>query len=101
MPALLQQILGSGITAITLGTTVFVNRQRFDGMVEGQERILFAHELIHVAQWEAEGAPRFLYRYVTDYVRLRMLGLGHKVAYRHIGYEWDAYEQSARIVRPT
>lgn len=99
MPKPIAAMLGKRVTAITLDRAVFVNPARFDELAAGQDPVLFAHELIHVAQWESEGPMRFLYRYLTDYLRLRILSLDHQTAYRHIGYEWDAYEQSARIVR--
>lgn len=101
MPKLVETMLGGRVTAITLDHVVLVNAKRFEEVASGKDPILFAHELIHVAQWESEGRARFLCRYLTDYLRLRILGLDHDQAYRHIGYEWDAYEQSARIVRPS
>ena len=97
MPGLLQRMLGARVTAITLNTVVFVDPERYATMVDGGDATLFAHEMIHVAQWQSEGPIRFLHRYVTDYLRLRALGLDHHTAYRHIGYEWDAYAQSAKL----
>ncbi len=100
MPAVLTNLLGNRISAITLHSVVLVDPDRYEEMVEGGDRTLFAHELIHVAQWHAEGPGRFLYRYATDYLRLRCFGLDHHTSYRHIGYEWDAYEQSVRLTSP-
>ena len=97
MPGWMRRLLGTRVSAITLLSVVFVEPDRYTSMIDGRDATLLAHELIHVAQWQTEGIARFLYRYVTDYLRLRLLGLDHRTAYLHIGYEWDAYEQSAAL----
>jgi hypothetical protein len=51
---------------------------------------LIAHELVHVRQWRELGRGRFLVRYVGDYLRGRLRGLGHDAAYRRIALEAEA-----------
>lgn len=99
MPASVASIVGRGVDAITLGRTVIVSPRRFGSVVGGEAAELLAHELVHVRQWSALGVFGFLRSYVTDYVRLRILGLSHFAAYRHIGLEWAAYDEARRIVR--
>ena len=99
MPALLRRLVGTRATAITIGRRIFVQPDRFDAVVAGRAPELLAHELIHVQQWERLGPLGFLTWYVGDYLRLRLLGLSHDSAYRHIRAEWAAYSGSRDIVR--
>ncbi len=98
MPSVMQALLPSGVGAITLGSRVFVRPDLFDAVAAGDEPKLLAHEMIHVRQWRALGAIGFLAPYLTDYVRLRLIGCDHDTAYRHIRFEWSAYSSADRIV---
>ncbi|HEX3579076.1 MAG TPA: hypothetical protein VHY33_10975 [Thermoanaerobaculia bacterium] len=52
---------------------------------------LIRHELAHVRQAGELGVPRFLWRYVAEYVRNRRRGMAHDDAYRAISFEVEAY----------
>jgi len=69
---------------MTLGRWILVRRGH------ERDRALVAHELVHVRQWRESGAPRFLGRYLTSYLRLRFRGLRHWDAYRAIPFEEEA-----------
>lgn len=99
MPPLMQRVLADGVSAITLGTTVFLRPDRYRQAVAGGESELIAHELVHVEQWREYGAVGFLRRYLLDYARLRMIGLTHNQAYRGIGFEHEAYTRAKRMDR--
>lgn len=98
LPQLLEGVLGDGVHAITLGSKIFVQSDRFDAVVRGEEPELIAHELVHVAQWRRYGRLGFLAKYLSDYTRLRLLGLTHGQAYRGIGFEHAAFKESKRMV---
>lgn len=98
MPRLLEAVLGSGVHAITLGSRIFIQSDRFESVVQGSEPELIAHELLHVEQWRRHGKLGFLARYLSDYVRLRVLGLTHGQAYHGIGFEHAAFKESKRMV---
>jgi hypothetical protein len=49
-----------------------------------------------VGQWRREGRVGFLVSYLGDYLRNRLIGLNHDVAYRAIGFEAAAYDASER-----
>ncbi len=99
MPGTLRWAVGNRATAITIGHRIFIQPDRFDDVAGGRAPELLAHELIHVEQWARLGACGFLSRYLGDYARLRLLGLSHHPAYRHIRAEWEAYSGSRDIVR--
>lgn len=98
MPSALEWLIGDRASAITIGYTVFIRSDIINAVAAGAMPELTAHELVHVRQWREQGAVRFLWRYVSEYLRLRMLGLGHDDAYRRIGAEWAAYAEAANIV---
>ena len=60
--------LTPGVAAMTLGAWILVRRGASTDLG------LVAHELVHVEQWRERGAPRFLARYLGDYLRLRLAG---------------------------
>jgi hypothetical protein len=80
MPGTLRWAVGNRATAITIGHRIFIQPDRFDDVAR-------------------LGACGFLSRYLGDYARLRLLGLSHHPAYRHIRAEWEAYSGSRDIVR--
>ncbi|NHZ70583.1 MAG: DUF4157 domain-containing protein [Proteobacteria bacterium] len=96
MPRILRAVLGRRVQAITFNRTVFIEPTHYDAVVAGSNPILLVHELIHVAQWRDNGVFWFTVRYVSDYLRLRLLGIGHDVAYRGIGFEHAAYDAADR-----
>jgi len=98
MPPIVEKALGPRVQAIAILRTVMVNSTLFDRVIAGDEPELLAHELIHVAQWEDDGVGTFLWRYLQDYTRLRLLGASHDAAHRGIGYEYQAYTGSRRIM---
>jgi hypothetical protein len=77
-------VLTPGVAGMTLGRWVLLRR--------GHEHDagLLAHELVHVRQWRELGAVRFLWRYLSAYVRGRLHGLGHRDAYTAIPFEREA-----------
>ncbi len=99
MPHWMQIALGSSVAAITLGTSIFVAQDRYESVVSGKNPTLLLHELVHVDQWRREGSVGFVSRYVTEYVRNRMIGLDHRTAYCSIGFEVAAYNASERVHR--
>lgn len=76
LPALL------GATAVALGRRVYWSHDIVPSLV--------AHEMVHVRQWREHGTVRFLARYLGDYARGRMRGLGHCDAYLAIEFEREA-----------
>lgn len=93
MPSWMRAVVGSRIGGVTIGTRVFLSEEVFEAVVHGERPDIVAHELVHVHQW-SEGAASFILRYVGEYVRLRMFGLGHHGAYLGISYEDAAYRVS-------
>ena len=73
-----------GVAAITLGRTIFVREG-----VEITERLV-RHELAHVRQVRRLGLPRFLWRYVREYLALRCRGASSSEAYARISFEVKA-----------
>ena len=61
----------------------------------GDDSRLVAHEAIHVEQWRRLGWAPFLVVYLGEYLRGRLAGLPHAVAYRSISLEQEAEQRSA------
>jgi hypothetical protein len=93
-PRLLQRVWGREIRAMTLRKTILLDPVL---LTAAQDRagILLVHELVHVRQWHDLGVARFLWRYLTAYVRGRFDGLGHRGAYLGIPLEVEARESAA------
>ncbi|GMQ94172.1 MAG: hypothetical protein BMS9Abin12_1656 [Acidimicrobiia bacterium] len=96
MPPWMSRGLGPGISAITFGNCIFVSTDAYESVVSGRNSTLLIHELVHVNQWRREGWLAFLARYMSDYLRNRLIGLDHMTAYRAIGFEAAAYDVSQR-----
>lgn len=94
MPVWMSRVLGSRVAAMTLGNTILVAAHRYDEVVSGEQPDLLRHELVHVGQWHREGSVGFLTQYIGDYLRNRLIGLNHRVAYRAIGFEAAAFDTS-------
>jgi len=84
--------LTPGVSGMTLGRYVLLRRDRTADVG------LLAHELVHVQQWREMGALRFLGRYLGDYLRGRLRGLGHWDAYRAISLEADARAATSALL---
>lgn len=54
-------------------------------------RIVINHEMIHVGQIKHDGVFHFYLSYFWQYLKARMRGAPHYVAYRSISYEIEAY----------
>ncbi|MDH3306604.1 MAG: hypothetical protein OEO77_03680, partial [Acidimicrobiia bacterium] len=59
---------------------------------------LVVHELVHMEQWRRMGVVRFLGRYVGEYFRERLRGVGPRAAYLAIGLEREARERTMSIL---
>ena len=85
-------LLAPGFEGMTVGRLILVLR---DDDRSGQ-RVLLAHELVHVEQYDRLGKARFLWRYAREYARnLRRLR-SHRQAYAAISFEANAREATAR-----
>lgn len=82
-----------GSDGITLGRLICIRRAR-----EGSA-YLMAHERVHVAQWRRLGVVGFSIRYVSAYLWWRLLGYGHRAAYRRIPLEVEADWSARRMLR--
>jgi hypothetical protein len=93
-PALLRRLWGRENRAMTLRNTILLDPTL---LAAAQDRAgtLLVHELVHVRQWHDLGVPRFLWRYLTDYLHGRFDGLGHRDAYLGIPLEVEARELAA------
>ena len=96
---LLTKLWGNTVSAMTLGTRIYVKPDLLDS---DPTRLgpLIVHELVHVRQWADLGVLRFLWRYISGYLSGRFTGLSHPEAYRAIPIEIEARELSARLEGP-
>lgn len=88
-PWWLRPWLARGVVAITLGRRVYLSPLIVAKSEEAIERLL-RHELAHVAQVNRLGLPRFLWRYVTEFLRHYRKVKSFDTAYRMISYEVEA-----------
>ncbi len=79
-----------GVAGMTLRHTILVRKEH-----AGDEALL-AHEMVHVLQWDDLGVPRFLWRYLSSYLRGRLGGLNHQDAYQAIPLEVEARQVAGR-----
>ena len=79
-------VLTPGIQGMTLGRVVLLLR---DDDRSGR-RVLLAHELVHVEQYDELGTARFLWRYVREYVSNLLSLRNHRQAYEAISFEAEA-----------
>lgn len=82
LPALLSLVIRP--VAVTLGRHVFVRRG-----VDPTD-VLLRHEAVHVAQFAELGLVRFLWFYVTDWLRAWWALRDGAAAYRAIRFEQEA-----------
>lgn len=79
-----------GTRAVTFGRCIL-----FASRVEFANPQVRRHEMIHVGQFERDGALVFVFRYFAQYGELRGRGLAPDDAYRTIDYEAEAYRNQA------
>ena len=87
LPRFARLLLPRNVVAITLGHRIWITRK----LPPAEMEVLLRHEMVHVRQMEQLGVPRFLWRYVGEYVRNRLRGMDHDAAYRAISFEREAF----------
>ena len=85
-------VLTPGVDGMTFGRLILLRR---DDDHSGL-RVLLAHELVHVEQYDELGTARFLWRYVREYVRNLWRLRNHRQAYLAISLEAEARAEAAR-----
>jgi len=86
--------------ALTLGRLVLARPDALEDSAGGL--VLLAHEVTHVAQYQALGVAGFLGRYLGEYLRGRIRGRCHADAYRGISLERAAFAagRAATVLDP-
>ena len=84
--------LTPGVDGMTLGRLILLRR---DDDHSGR-RVLLAHELVHVEQYDELGTARLLWRYLREYVRNLWRLRSHRRAYEAISLEAEARAEAAR-----
>lgn len=97
-PRWFRRFWGSDIAAVTLPWGIYLSPKAYDSIAAGRDARLIAHEAEHVAQWRRLGVVRFGAQYLGDYLRGRMSGLPHHVAYRAIRLEREAEEKAWQAI---
>ena len=87
IPRFVRPFLPRNLLAITLGRRIWIARE----LPPAQMNVLLRHEMVHVAQMERLGVVVFLARYLGEYARNRLRGMGHDAAYRAISFEAEAF----------
>ncbi|MGH8870686.1 MAG: eCIS core domain-containing protein [Acidimicrobiia bacterium] len=95
-PRLLQRFWARDIRAMTLGRTIFLEPLLLSS-AQDRAGLLLVHELVHVRQWHELGVMRFLWRYLSAYLRGRWDRLGHRAAYLAIPLEVEARQTAALL----
>ena len=90
-PFWLRPFMQRDVIGITLGRRVYLSPRLLERKDEEFHRIV-RHELAHVRQVKQLGLPRFLYRYVAEYLSHRRRGLAGRAAYDAISFEREAVE---------
>jgi len=91
LPRFARLFLPRNVVAITLGRRIWVARE----LPPAELEVVLRHEMVHVLQMEELGVPRFLWRYLGEYVRNRLRGMNHDAAYRAISFEVEAFAVEA------
>ena len=84
---LFRLLLPRNVLAITLGRRIWIARE----LPPAELETLLRHELVHVRQMERLGIVAFLARYLGEYARNRLRGMGHDAACRAISFEAEAF----------
>lgn len=90
-PLWLRPVWPGWAAAMTVVRVVYVRQEVLETWDDQRLARLIAHELVHVRQWRTDGFVGFVRHYLADYVRGRRAKLGHRGAYKAIGYEAEAY----------
>jgi hypothetical protein len=91
-PRWLRPLLFRGVAAITLGRRIYLAPETLRQPLPEIEALL-RHELAHVRQAARLGLPLFIYRYVSEYIDLRLAGRTSAEAYREISFEREAFAE--------
>jgi hypothetical protein len=101
-PWWLMRLWPKGISAMATPWALYATPQVIDRCRRGCEPrrngALIVHELMHLEQLAREGTLRHIVRYVADYLRGRLRGLGHWDAYRSVGFEEEARAASRLVM---
>ncbi|MGZ8754156.1 MAG: eCIS core domain-containing protein [Acidimicrobiia bacterium] len=98
-PGWMAFLWGGSVSAMTLGNTVYVTPASLD-TDPAKLGPLIVHELVHVHRWAQLGVLRFLWRYLSGYLRGRFTGLSHQDAYRAIPFEVEARQFASQMEGP-
>ena len=93
-PRFLTRVWARGVGAMTLPRGIYVAPALLHGDPETLARLV-RHELVHVRQWRELGMLRFLWRYLTEYIRGRLAGRSHVQSYLDISLEREARSVSS------
>jgi hypothetical protein len=94
-PWWLRVMLFKDVVGIAIGRRIYISAHYSTRAPEDVGRLL-RHELAHVRQVRALGLPRFLWRYLVEYVGNLKSGLSQSEAYRQISFEREA-EAAERV----
>ncbi len=87
MPRWMRLLLPRNVVAITLGRRIWIAGE----LTDAQREVVLRHEMVHVVQMARLGLVVFLARYLGEYLRNRLRGMGHDGAYRAISFEIEAF----------
>jgi Domain of unknown function (DUF4157) len=90
-PRWLSPLLFRQVAAVALGRRIYLTPLMSERSVAEVEALL-RHERTHVRQAARLGLTLFLYRYASEYIRLRLRGRTGPQAYREISFEREAFE---------
>jgi hypothetical protein len=89
-PWWLRPFLARDVIGITLGRRIYLSH-RIAARTDASLERLLRHELVHVAQVNRLGLFRFLFAYVTEFLRHFWRVRSVSRAYRLISFEIEAY----------
>ena len=98
-PVWLARVWGKPVSAMAIRNTIYFRPDILDRDPSDLGPLL-VHELVHVHQWSQLGFFRFLWQYVSGYLRGRLTGLSHRDAYRAIPIEVEARELTNQLLGP-
>lgn len=92
----LRALWRAGIRGVTIRRLVLVDPELFESDRRRLARLVI-HELVHVRQFSDQGYLSFMTRYIGDYLRGRLRGMGHRDAYLEIPAEVEARQIQQRL----
>ncbi len=98
MPQWMRLFVPNRVTGLTLRRRIFLDPETYDEVVAGVRPDIVSHELVHAGQWKADGG-RFPVKYLSEYLRFRLVGVMHDAAYQSISYEIAAFRAGAESQR--